>query len=64
MNTSRTLSAKAIAEFKYLCREEFGQDLSDGAAAEAGLNLLAVLKQLLESSSVLDSKASVHRRPS
>lgn len=63
MDKFQPLSPKAIAEFRSLYREEFGEDISDEEAGEAGLNLLAVLKQILESPSIFASKTSIHKRP-
>ncbi|MFH1246640.1 MAG: hypothetical protein V1489_02615 [Candidatus Liptonbacteria bacterium] len=36
------LSDKALAEFKKIWKEEFGEDISDEKAAEEGINLLTM----------------------
>jgi len=54
MKTPQRLSHDAVAEFKMIYQEEFGDNISDDEAQEMGLRLLTLLGILLKRREVAD----------
>ena len=54
------LSSEAIQEFKEICKEEFGEDLSDAQAEECALNLLHFFQVILH---FLPNSPEYNRQP-